>query len=295
MQSRGSIAAASTKAPADRVSSIGYQNRRHGWRCVVPLLTMTISLLSPIAPAHAEATCEPDVQNAVEEPGRIETNSNRDEGRRPCEVLSFFGVEPGAVHLELLAAQGYYTEILSVLVGREGRVYHHNNALVLQLTPPDQLVPIRNRIESGELSNAEWIEGELEALPFANGSVDSISAILSLHDYYWMSRRPESSGFAELFRILRPGGRLLVVDHSAQPETTVSAAVDQNGIHRIDQRYLTERLLDVGFVFEAESDILRNPADDRSKPFFDRSMWRDRTDRFVMIFGKPGEQTSDED
>jgi len=157
----------------------------------------------------------------------------------------------------------------------------------LTLTPPDQLAPIRERIASGNLANVEWVEAELETLPFNDDALDGVMAALVLHDYYWMSAMPESAAFKELFRVLRPGGALMIIDHAAQPGSKTSAAVDQNGLHRIDEAYLISALKNVGFVVEKETNILRNPEDDRMKPFFDPSLWRDQTDRFVVLMRKP--------
>jgi len=246
--------------------------------CLLPTLTAR--------PARAE-DCPMEIRAAIEDAGRAETNRARDPGRNPCGLLEFADIKDGDVVFELLGAQGYYTELVSQLVGEEGRVIHHNNSIVLDLTPPAQLEPLRARIAARELSNVEWFESEIEEIPLKDDSVDTITAVLALHDFYWMSRAPESAAFKELYRILKPKGRMIVVDHAALPDSGVSMAVDQNGPHRIDQRNLRAALERIGFEWIDSSDISRNPDDDRTLPFFDPSLWRDKTDRFIMKLRKP--------
>jgi predicted methyltransferase len=67
------------------------------------------------------------VTAAVASPDRPEADRARDAARKPAEVLAFFGFAPGNKLLDLFAGGGYYTEILSHLVGPKGHVTAHNN------------------------------------------------------------------------------------------------------------------------------------------------------------------------
>jgi predicted methyltransferase len=58
-------------------------------------------------------------------------------------------------------------------------------------------------------------------------------------------------------------------------------------LHRIDGDFLKAEVEAAGFVFEAESELLRNPGDDRTINVFDEAI-RGRTDQFVYRFRKPG-------
>jgi predicted methyltransferase len=77
------------------------------------------------------------------------------------------------------------------------------------------------------------------------------------------------------------------VDHAAPAGTGVEYARKREGQHRIDEEFAKKKFLEAGFVLAKESDALRNPADDRQKPFFAPEMKGKVTDRFLLLFRKP--------
>ena len=82
---------------------------------------------------------------------------------------------------------------------------------------------------------------------------------------------------------LRPGGVFLVVDHTAEAG---SGMRDTDSLHRIDPAIVKKQVTEAGFVFEGESAVLANPADDHKKLVFDKSI-RGHTDQFIYKFRKP--------
>ena len=86
-----------------------------------------------------------------------------------------------------------------------------------------------------------------------------------------------------LFAALRPGGVLIVEDHVAATGAPVETA---DTLHRIDPAIARSELEAAGFVFDAQSDVLRNPTDDHTKVVFDPSV-RGHTDQFLFRFKKP--------
>jgi predicted methyltransferase len=84
-----------------------------------------------------------------------------------------------------------------------------------------------------------------------------------------------------LFAALKPGGRLVVVDHSARSGT---GTADGKTLHRIDEAVVRSELRQAGFVLDAEGNFLRNPEDKR-----DDSSGQPRvpTDKFVLRFVRP--------
>jgi predicted methyltransferase len=90
---------------------------------------------------------------------------------------------------------------------------------------------------------------------------------------------------AALFRALKSGGVLVVVDHVAQPGSNVR---DTESLHRIDPEAIIRTVTAAGFVLEAESNVLQNAADNHELLVFDPAI-RGRTDQVVLKFRKPRE------
>jgi predicted methyltransferase len=91
----------------------------------------------------------------------------------------------------------------------------------------------------------------------------------------------------QVYEALKPGGFFAIVDHSAPAGTGDAYARSRDGQHRIDEALVKEKLAKAGFKLEAESDLLRNPDDDRSKAFFAPEMQGKNTDKFALLFRKP--------
>lgn len=93
---------------------------------------------------------------------------------------------------------------------------------------------------------------------------------------------------ASIYHAIKPGSVCLVLDHAAEAG---SGLRDTETLHRIDSTTVKTEALAAGFVLEAESSVLRNPADDHTKKVFDSSV-RGVTDQFVFRFRKPGERSA---
>ena len=86
------------------------------------------------------------------------------------------------------------------------------------------------------------------------------------------------------FAALKPGGIYLVIDHVAEAG---SGLRDTESLHRIDPKRLRQEIEAAGFVFDAQSNVLRNRSDDHKSSVFDGRV-RGRTDQVVYRFLKPG-------
>jgi predicted methyltransferase len=219
---------------------------------------------------------------ALAGPGRSAEDRARDAGRRPADVIAFLDIRPGMTVIDLIAAGGYYTEVLSLAVGPTGRVYAQNNEYVLKIREGANDKAMTARLAGGRLANVERLDREIVELGVAPGSVDAALTALNFHDVY-NGRGPEAaSRFLEaVYAILKPGGVLGLIDHAGRPDA------DNTELHRIDEALVGPIARAAGFEIEATSDLLRNPGDDRSMNVFDPSI-RGRTDRFLMRLRKPG-------
>jgi predicted methyltransferase len=203
--------------------------------------------------------------------------------RRPDLVLSFFEIEPGMTVLDLFSGGGYYSEILSRVVGDEGKVVAHNNGAYLTFAK-DTLTA---RYTEGRLQNVERITAEANELELPANSFDAALAVLTWHDIYYLD---EENGWpaidagiliGKLCAALKPGAVLGVVDHVA-PAGSDAREAGQN-LHRIDPERIKSDLEGSCFEFEGEISALRNPDDDYSKPMFAEGI-RGKTDRVVFKF-----------
>lgn len=204
-----------------------------------------------------------------------------DELRKPANVLAFMDVKPGMKVFEMEAGAGYYTELLSPLVGPKGAVVMHNpepfDAFLGDIIP--------ERVDG--LTNVRVSKSNFDDLDAEDGSMDIVTWVLGPHDLYYepggVSLGDDETAFAEIMRILKPGGVFVVLDHAAasgSPKTTGGT------VHRIDPALVLEMAVDAGFMLAGESDVLRNPDDNYDINIFEPEVRR-RTDRFLYKFKKP--------
>ena len=206
-----------------------------------------------------------------------------DARRRPGEILAFTGVRAGDKVLDLIPGDGYWTRIFSRIVGPEGRVYAVwpvNYARVAQ----GNVRTLREIAASPAYANVR-VEVQPSTILTAPEPLDLVFTAQNYHDYpdEFMGRTDPDQLNRAVFAMLRPGGTWFIVDHAARPGSGLG---DTERLHRIDPAEVRRQVEAAGFVYEGESRILANPADDRTLPVFDPAV-RGRTDQFVMRFRKP--------
>ncbi len=238
------------------------------------------------APASASKTAENSVyQDALAHPNRRSADHDRDAGRKPAEVLAFFGIEPGMTVLDMFSGGGYYSELLSFVVGPKGKVVAHSNSAYLNFVGDE----FEERYADGRLANVAVLMAENNELELPREEFDAVTLILSYHDFFYVNAEndwPKIDGpklLAELYKGMKPGAVLGVVDHFAEAGSPRETG---NSVHRIDPGIVISELEIAGFVLDGTSNILRNMADDYSKIVFDPEL-RGKTDRFVLRFRKP--------
>ena len=223
--------------------------------------------------------------DALANPARPAPDRERDAGRKPDEVLKFFGIGPGMAVLDMFSGGGYYTEIMSYVVGDQGTVVAQSSKPYLNYVGEEfELSHADNRLANVDVLMAENNELSLEANQF-----DAVLMILSYHDIYYEDLSIEWNMLdgpvflAEIMKSLKPGGIIGIVDHAA----AAGAPSDTGGtIHRIDPALVIAEMQAAGFELDARSDILRNADDDLQKTVFAPDI-RGNTDRFVLRFRKP--------
>ncbi|MBM4220351.1 MAG: class I SAM-dependent methyltransferase [Gammaproteobacteria bacterium] len=250
-----------------------------------PPLMSEAALKPPGARPEAADVAELAVLSALANEERPGADRARDASRQSAAVLRFFGVTPGMTVLDLYSGGGYYTEILSRLVGPKGRVVAHNNTPYLRFAGAE----LATRYAGGRGPNVEQLIAENNALSLPAATFDVVLMTNVYHDVYLVD---EQNGWARIdapkmlatiLASMRPGAVLGVVDHVAAPGSSLEQAA---ALHRIDPGQIRRDLLAAGFVLDGESDVLRNPGDDGSRPVFDPDV-RGHTNQVVLRFRRP--------
>jgi predicted methyltransferase len=220
------------------------------------------------------------IVGAIADTRRPPADTARDAARHAAESLAFAGARPGARVGELLPGGGYFTRLLAIAVGPEGRVY--------PVVRPEPTVASWEKAAlevAAQYPNATVVRSEFTAMNYPE-PLDVVFTAQNYHDFHITDfhfgevAQINSAAFAAL----KPGGAYVVIDHSAIAGTPVSA--DRKSLHRIDQAAVRREIEAAGFVLDAESEALRNPDDPRTAGVFDPAI-RGHTDQFMMRFRKP--------
>jgi predicted methyltransferase len=255
---------------------------RNRWPTLLRQAAPLLCVLCLVAPFRADAADAYDA--AVAHPGRSAADVKRDSLDHPGDILRLSGIKPGMRVADVLAGDGYYSELASYVVGPKGKVFMINNAAFDHWSEG----PLQARLESGRLGNVEHETLDLDHMNLHPGSLDAIFLIKVYHDLYWVDSEgvwPKVDAGAvleQLARALKPGGVLLLVDHSAKKGSGNTAA---SSLHRIEESYAIKDVESHGFKVVAKSDLLRRPDDARDQLTYKGPMLG-KTDRFVLVFRK---------
>ena len=250
---------------------------RHWMIAAALMLASAPQLQAADVPAHIAAAVA-----AVE---RSSADRERDARDKPAELMAFAGVAEGMSVADVFGAGGYWTELLARAIGQKGSVSLVNNAPYFSFGEKD----IKTRFAGERLPNTRLRTVETCDLKMGRDAFDLIVIFMSYHDLYWVD---EAGGWPaidadaflrQLHDALKPGGRMLIVDHAAATGSGSSAAQE---LHRIEESFARSDFEAHGFELEKTWDGLRNPADDYSKLVFDPAV-RGKTDRFTHLYRRP--------
>lgn len=220
---------------------------------------------------------------AVANNKRSWADQRRDKLRRPADILRLSGLEPGMVALDLMGGGGYYAELMSYVVGASGKVILQNNTLFLKFSEEE----LEKRLRNDRLPNVERLDSQFSDFQLPD-DIDLIFLGLSYHDIYIKRSDPVKTTsreefFPQIWDALKPGGRVLVIDHAAARGTGFETT---EALHRIAEDFAIDDFERAGFLFLDSVDVLRNPDDDHSLRMREAAI-RGKTDRFVLLFEKP--------
>jgi predicted methyltransferase len=254
-------------------------------RFFLPVTVLATAVCVGAAPLLLPSPIDDPIAAAVAHPQRLNSDLARDANRQPARILDFFDIKRGMKVADLMAGDGYYTEILSRAVGEDGLVVCQNTSIPLRVFAEK---PLTARLAKNRLPNVKRMDTEFEEL--AMPELDAAILIRFYHDFGW--QEVDRKAFNELvFRSIKPGGVFGVVDHHAKAGAGIG---EGKTLHRVEAAMVRKEIEAAGFVFEAESYVLNNPDDALDWNIFSREhTGRDTTSRFVYLFRKPlGANTS---
>ena len=280
------LAAAMTNDPGTVIDA---WSSLHGFFTEMSMRAFRLSLLLPmlLLAACAAMPDSPDsaLQAAIDHPDRSAADRERDTRDQPQAVLKLAGFGPGMTIADIFGGGGYYSEILSRLVGPNGRVRLINNQPYHDYAKADA-VP---RFANDRLPNVSYEINPSENMKLGVASLDGALIIMSYHDLYvadeaggWPAIEP-GQFIDQIVTALKPGGVLLIVDHSAAAGTGKTAA---QTLHRIDEAFAIADFKAHGLEFAGSIPALRNADDSRTLGVMNPAI-RGQTDRFVHIYRKP--------
>ena len=218
---------------------------------------------------------------ALANTARPSEDRSKDAARKPEAVLAFMQIRPGQHVGDFVTGGGYFSRILASAVGPKGKVYAFQPAEFIKFKPSYADAP--NTVVA-TFPNARGIISPFDAPAFPE-KLDALVTIQNFHDLYlkpWPAGEGDRAA-AALYATLKPGGVLVVVDHSAAAGSGTSLS---DSLHRIDPQAVVAVLTKAGFKLEASDyTTFANKADPRSANVFDPSI-RGKTDQFMLRFRK---------
>ena len=273
--------------------------------CGAPESNQSAAPAPTATPAPAPAAAESDGPTLAEVAAgdhRSEENRARDAYRHPVETLEFFGLTPETEVVEIWPSGGWYTEVIAPYVNERGQYF------AAHWDPNSETEFVRRGVEA--------FKAKLAANPEAYGnarmlvlmppdqmdfappeSVDMVLTFRNIHN--WMPRGMAEDMFASMYKALKPGGVLGVVEHRGNPEIEQDPKAG-NGY--VNEDYAIALAEAAGFVLEAKSEVNANPKDTKD---YDTGVWtlpptlrkkdedQDKylaigeSDRFTLKFRKP--------
>jgi predicted methyltransferase len=225
---------------------------------------------------------------AIADTHRPDKDTQQDAIRHPADLVAFSKVKTGDVVIDVWPGGGYWTRLFSPIVGAKGKVYAYVPSEIAEFKTDPVAIAKAVAAEPGR-TNVEEISDPIDQQPDAKSlnTVDVVWTFENYHDLHNSFMKGASvDGFNQaVFKLLKPGGYYVVVDHAAAPGSGLKNTED---LHRIDPATVKAEVEKAGFVLDSEAKLLANPSDDHTVKIFDPAI-KGKTDRFMLRFKKPAQ------
>ena len=245
----------------------------------ITFLLASLVAISPLAAAAAPQGRSSVIAAAVADANRPADHRAADALRKPADTLAFSGVRPGMVVGEFYPGGGYFTRMLSDVVGPAGHVYGIENDRWKGAVDADKAL----------VAEGKWKNVSIDVQPF--GTVNFPKPL----DIAWVTQNYHDLKIAQygkvdtlafdraIYAALKPGGIFFILDHEG-PATLTDAEIEK--MHRISRKVVIKEVTAAGFKLVDEGNFLRRPGDDHTKSIFDKAI-QGHTDQYALKFVKP--------
>ena len=246
-------------------------------RLTIALIFVAAAGLAGITLDRARAQTAPGYAALLAAGDRSEADREADKRRDPVPLLVLAAPRPGMKVLDMGAGAGYSSELMARAVAPNGVVFAQNPADLGERAK----ATFQARLATPAMKNAVVdIAPFDDPIPAGVTDFDLITFLFYYHDTTYMEVDRAQMN-RKLFAALKPGGILVIADHSALPGQGTSVG---KTLHRIEEATLLQEVETAGFKLVGTGDFWRNAADTHDFPSFKRDM---PVDNFVLKFQKP--------
>jgi predicted methyltransferase len=241
------------------------------------ILTIGVVLCCGVGARDAKAQATPDYAALIAAPDRSEADREADKRRDPLPLLKFAAPRPGMKVLDMGAGGGYSTELMARAVAPNGKVYGQFPADGFQKAIDNFNARLKTPAMSDAAADFRPFD---DPIPPDVSNLDLITFLFYYHDTTYMNV-DRAQMDQKMFAALKPGGYLVLADHSAAPGSDISVG---KSLHRIDEAVVRKELEAAGFKFVAAGDFWRVPGDTHD---FSSLRPPSPVDGFVLKYQKP--------
>jgi predicted methyltransferase len=233
-----------------------------------------VSVLAACASPAARDASVPDEQYRalLADPVRTDRDRRMDESRHPVELLQFAQVRPGMQVLDVATGAGYTSQLLALAVAPSGKLWAQT---------PQPGAALNERLAAHPQASFVVAKRPFDdPVPPDAPPLDLVTLVLNYHDISYL-RVDRDAMNRNIFAALKPGGRYVIVDHSARPGTGISAG---KTLHRIEEAFVVAEVKRAGFALDGEGAFMRSAGDTRDGS---SNQATPPSDKFVLRFVKP--------